>query len=306
MPDLSCLKTGTFIAFISDNAAYGIHRPGYNGVASLIPRATGNNIFVPTYAGLNYETINLSGMPPYVEATGRKFEPRHEPMHVASADGQSVVLVQPETSHAHVSARLTFSVQQPCHLHQRIELTPHRVFGTEGQPSHLSSLWASYIHMPRDRHIYTRPGQIDGPERTGWFGLTKADHASTETDVRALPDVDLDHDGHLAAMEKGHAVGVKDVQELEQSLGQGLEFYYGLLDHGLVFLMMFKRPESYRLAYSPCGGGQQPAWSPAWDYVLHADFTEPGHVCRWDLCLTVKPFAGRGDILEEVRRFREA
>ena len=71
----------------------------------------------------------------------------------------------------------------------------------------------------------------------------------------------------------------------------------------LLFLMMFKQPERVRLAYSPCGGGTQPAWNPACDYVLQLDDATPGTTYAWDLCLVVKPFQGRGDILTEVRKY---
>ena len=62
---LPSISNQTFAAYIADNQQYGIHRKGYNGVASLIPHDYGNNIFVPRYAGLNYETISLAGLPPY-------------------------------------------------------------------------------------------------------------------------------------------------------------------------------------------------------------------------------------------------
>lgn len=304
MPALPLLETDTFLTFIADNDGYGIHRPGYNGVASLIPKATGNNIFVPTYAGLNYETINLTGMPSYLDATGEKFEPRREPMHVASASDQTVVLEQPETSHAHVESRITFTVDQPCTLHQRIEITPHRRFTGEDEPSRFTSLYASYIHTPRDRHIYLRPGGLEGEPDEGWYGLTKADHAASETDVAPLPRSVHGPEGHLAAMQGQDTVTLPDAPDLDAALKQDLSFYYGLLDGGLVFLMMFRRPETFRLAYSPCGGGQQPAWSPAWDYVLHADDVQVGSTYTWELALAVKPFLTRADILDDVRRFQ--
>ncbi|MBI2193427.1 MAG: hypothetical protein HYU36_15740 [Planctomycetes bacterium] len=56
-----CLKNSSFLAFIADNEPPGIHRAGYNGVASMIPMSSDNNLFVPLFAGLDYETISLSG-----------------------------------------------------------------------------------------------------------------------------------------------------------------------------------------------------------------------------------------------------
>ena len=71
MKRFPCLETETFAAYIADNSQLGIHRPGYNGVASLIPKHSGNNLFVPRYAGLNYEIISLAGAPPYEPEGGR-------------------------------------------------------------------------------------------------------------------------------------------------------------------------------------------------------------------------------------------
>ena len=118
MESFACLQTQEFMAFIADNSALGIHRAGYNGLASLIPRRTGNNLFVPSHAGLNYEHIFVAGLPPYGESHQSSFEPRAEPMHVEGADEEHVTLIQPETSYAHISARITFRVEEPCYLHQ--------------------------------------------------------------------------------------------------------------------------------------------------------------------------------------------
>jgi hypothetical protein len=302
MAEFPCLETSEFITFIADNSPLGIHREGYNGVASLIPRRSPNNLFVPTYAGMNYETINLTGLSPYVEKTGRKFEPRCEPMHVDSADDKSVVLVQPETSHAHVSARIIFSVDEPHYLHQRIELTAHRRFNPENEACSLSSLWASYMHMPVNRDIYMNTDAET--ELQGWYGLTKVDHASRDLNVVSLPDGEISASDHLDLSAATDTLS-EGSPDLSRILDAGLPFYYGLC-HDLVFLMLFKQPENFRLAYSPCGGGKEPAWNPAWDYVLRHEDIRIGKKHTWDLCLVVKPYLGRADVLNEVRQYQGA
>lgn len=301
-----CLETRSFLAYIADNTPLGIHRRGYNGVAALIPRHSGNNLFVPTYAGLNYETISLSGMPTYRHEPTKhdhqsKFEPRCEPMQIESADADQVVLVQPETEHSGVGARITFTAEEPHYLHQRIELSFHKRFCDPGEPSAFSSLWASYMHTPPDRHIYLKADwQADG--RADWFGLTKADHTSSEYRSRHLPDDrDLGAGAHLEEMERQPLL-----EELPPGLIDGpLTFYYGFCHGEQLVLMMFKQSERFRLAYSPSGGGQEPDWSPAWDYVLRLDDAPPGSTHVWDLCMVVKEYRGQADILEEVRRYVE-
>ena len=96
--------------------------------------------------------------------------------------------------------------------------------------------------------------------------------------------------------------GAEGVPDLDGPLA----FYYGLCHGPQMLLVMFRQPERFRLAYSPCGGGQEPAWSPAWDYVLHLDDAEAGRTYAWDLCLAARPYAGRRDVLAEVRRYLAA
>ncbi|MDP6113040.1 MAG: hypothetical protein QF437_04445 [Planctomycetota bacterium] len=308
----SCLETSSFVAFIADNSANGIHRSGYNGLSSLIPRHTGNNLFVPAYAGLNYETISLAGLEPYRHEHGSKFEPRSEPMFIESADEESVVLVQPETSHSHVSARITFTVEEPHYIHQKIELTFHRRFCPDEEPNQFRSLWASYMHGPPDRHIYSKPDLETGADLVHWYGITKTDHGSPEMQVKLMPQEEISAAGHLAAMAETPLLTDDELTALAQpewgpmalpkSLDGMLSFYYGLC-HDQMVLMMFKQPERFRLAYSPCGGGTQPEWNPAWDYVLALEDAPLEETCTWDLCLVTKPYMGRADVLREVRRY---
>ena len=310
MKSFPSLETAEFIAYIADNSPLGIHRAGYNGVASLIRKSSGNNLFVPTFAGLNYETISLAGMPAYRHSSGSIFEPRCESMHFEHIAGDQVILAQPETGHAHVSARIIFRVEEPFYLHQRIELTFHQKFCADQEKSAFRSLWASYMHMPPDRHIYTK---IDprSPELHDWLGLTMQDHGVAEMHLRPLPDDrELEAGEHLDMMKSQQALVISADEEGEETTpgpanlpGRPLSFYYGLCHGPQLFLMMFRPPERFRLAYSPCGAGKEPAWNPAWDYILHLDDARPGETYCWDLCLAVKDYQGRADILNEVNRY---
>ena len=322
MGKFPCLETETFLAFIADNSPLGIHRRGYNGVASLIPRHSGNNLFVPMFAGLNYETISLTGLPNYQHESGSKFEPRCEPMYIEEVNENRVVLVQPETSHAHVSARITFKAEEPHYLHQHIELTFHRRFCDANETSRFRSLWASYMHMPPDRHVYLKPDWKSSEDNLkNWFGITKDDHGSSDIQIRCLPDDrEIDAAEHLDAMTRQPLISEDELSRIidvrldskpdpwsqmmvPKLLDGPLTFYYGLCHGSQLFLMMFEQPEQFRFAYSPCGAGKEPAWNPAWDYVLHLDDAQVGMTYIWDVCLVVKTYQGRVDILNEVRRY---
>jgi len=314
MDPLPCLETEAFYAFLADNRPAGIHHHGYNGLASLVPKHTGNNLFHPAYAGLNYENITLAGLTErYQHPSGWHWEPRCEPMHVESADERRVVLVQPETSYSHVAARITFTAEEPCRLHQRIELTFHKRFCGAGEANWFCGLFASYLHMPPDLRIYMKDESAD--DLAGWVGLTKPDHRSEVEDLRPLPaDRELSPAEHIAATEAAAPVPAAQLpwlpaigrhpEAVPQNRTQPLRFYYGLVWDEL-FLMMFRNagPLRFHLAYSPCGAGKVPLPNPAWDYLLMIDDAELNHPYVWELCLVAKPFAGRRDVMNEVRRY---
>ncbi len=306
MQQMRLLETEAFFAFIVDNSKVGIHRAGFNGVASLIPKSSGNNLFLPSVCGLNYETISLAG----ADGSGPTFEPRDEAMFFELATENEVVLVQPETSYSHVSARITFRIEEPHYLHQRIALTFHKRFVGDGEKQSFSSLWASYIHAPPDRHIYLQADTSSEP-LDDWVGISKTFHDSPEINLRRLPDRQLNAAEHLDIMNQDFPLDSKQLQEsgwpedrLPRNLSGPLEYYYGLAHGSQMLLFMFSEPERVRLAYSPVGGGTRPVPSPAWDYVLVLDDVEIGKTYTWDLCVVVKPFEGRNDVLAEIERYR--
>ena len=94
-----------------------------------------------------------------------------------------------------------------------------------------------------------------------------------------------------------------EIQTRSLGIHGPLPFYYGFCHDDLQFLMMFAQPDRFRLAYSPCGAGKEPAWNPAWDYVLHLDDAKTEIVYSWDVCLAVSPYKGRKGVLAEVRRY---
>ncbi|MBA2480004.1 MAG: hypothetical protein H0V44_05025 [Planctomycetes bacterium] len=314
------LQTAGFFAFIADNRTMGIHRSGLNGVASLIPRGSGNNLFVPSTVGLNYETLGLQGAPTFISPKGSPFEPRCEPMTIHHADERSVVLVQPETSHARVSARITFHVEEPHYLHQRIELTFHRRFVEPGRPSRFTSLFASYIHTPPDPHLYFKVDPGTSP-LSDWIGITQERAGSPHLIKRLPSDRELDAAGHLAAMAGGAPLSGSDIAATgwpERAFPRFREgscpFYYGIcFDH--MVLKMFRQPERVAIVYSPDGGGQEMVYTggdgpdrmvrnPAWDFNLVLNDVEEGRTYAWDVCLALLPMSTRAQVVEEYRRYR--
>jgi len=301
------LTNSCFEATIADNSPRDIHKRGANGVASLVIKETGRNLFVPESCGLNYELFELEGLPFFEPPEGSLFEPRWESLTIESADPRSVVMTQAETAYSHISTRIVFRVEEPYYLHQRLELTFHRRFCHENEKNRFSGLCASYIHQPPDPHLYLKADHTS-PVLSGWIGLTKAFHRAPELLIHPLPDGrEISTSAHLEAMCLEPSLKAPDpfIEIQAASLwGHHLPYYYGLLADDLVFLMMFRRPETFRLAYSPNGGEpEQEIWNPAWDYVLYLEDAQVGQPYTWDLCLALKPYQGRADVLREVERY---
>jgi hypothetical protein len=191
----------------------------------------------------------------------------------------------------------------------------HRRFGHAHEPDRFESLWASYVHQPPDVHVYLKGDIALGDDLSGWVGVTRPSHMSHDWRIKPLPEDDaLDAAGHLDAMQKagyllgndmtGRIKGSWSADALPKMLTGPLHFYYGLCHDDTMLLMMFREPERFRFAYSPEGGGTEPARSPAWDYLLTLDDAKVGAKYVWNLCLAVKRFAGRADVLREVKRYR--
>lgn len=153
-----------------------------------------------------------------------------------------------------------------------------------------------------------------GNDLDGWLGITKADHRATRLDIRRLPAHEkISAAAHLDAMESQPPLSQDELGPVQASknapmvlpelLSDSLDFYYGFCHDSQLFLKIFKESNRFKLAYSPCGGGMEPAWSPAWDYVLYLEDAQINETYVWNLCLVVKEYESRADVLHEVRRY---
>ena len=77
------------------------HRAGYSGIASLTCEKRGENLFVPFYAGINYEHIH--------DGTTQErtilFEPRNAPMTLRRKGEFAAELYQPQILHRSFNSR---------------------------------------------------------------------------------------------------------------------------------------------------------------------------------------------------------
>lgn len=248
------LQSDALQVVIADNEAYGTeHRAGYSGVSELgLKSGDAKNLFVPPYAGLNFEHI-FSG--DAASFGWNIFEPRRAPMQLARLSDTKVELRQDRTENWPLRSRLIYEVKGDA-----IDFT---YFGTPLEDAwqkhgYIGVFFASYIQAPEDMAILfigrSRPGR--GDPRPRWIKHLPEKHgvAANHRPVGSTWDPQLD-DGFNIDLVKG----ISDLEYL-------YPFYLGRSGEN-VFALMFDRPNQegeLRFAQSPSGGGKG---NPAWDFV---------------------------------------
>ena len=104
------------------------------------------------------------------------------------------------------------TLKEPWYVHQSIELTFHQAFPPENGVAGFTSLFASYMHLPEDNHLYIRTDDSGDNPLSGWIGVTKLEHNSPEYIINELP-----HDQTLKAGE--HLVEMNRMDSIPDSTG---------------------------------------------------------------------------------------
>ncbi|HEY0552595.1 MAG TPA: hypothetical protein VGF13_23550 [Verrucomicrobiae bacterium] len=249
---------------IVDNEAFAPdHRAGYSGVAELVRSSDGRNVFVPPFAGLNFEHI-FSGD---AESFGwNVFEPRRAPMRLAQPSPTRVELRQEGTEHWPLRSRLTYSMES-----EAIDFTYCGTPLADAWKKHgyIGLFFASYINKPEDMSLQfigrSRPDRGDAKAR--WIKYVPSKHgvAANHRSAQSTWEPPLD-DGFNIDLVKG----ASDFEFL-------YPFYVGRVGERM-FVMMFERSAGgeVRFAQSPSGGGNGiPAWDFFWlqrDYAVGREF----------------------------------
>ena len=248
------LETDMLEVVIADNDAYGPeHRAGYNGVSELrLKSGNQKNLFVPSYAGLNFEHI-FSG--DAASFGWNIFEPRRARMQVIRLADNKVELRQERTEHWPLRSRLVYELKGDA-----IDFT---CFGTPLEDAwkkhgYIGVFFASYIQAPEDMSIQfigrSRPGR--GDTRPRWIKHLPEKHGVAANHRPAGSNWDpLLDDGFNIDLVKG----ISDLEYL-------YPFYFGRSGENVLVLMFGKTGEDgeLRFAQSPSGGGKG---NPAWDFV---------------------------------------
>ena len=274
---------------IVDNAAVDVpqlakHRAGYSGVASLTRKKQDRNIFVPRFAGLNFEHIHDGTTAGLLE----KFEPRKFPMELRVINKFTVELYQPPTKNWKLESCGRYQLLDDGTIEYTFECIPR---ATKFKNEFIGLFWASYIHQPHDKAIFFKGRKAGSGEAARLIkGITpKHGVQSTHrpTGVKGLPKIDADFPLTL----------VNHPSEYEHSES----WYYGVC-RKMAVVQMFRPQDQIWIAQSPSGGGDG---NPAWDFQWFIKKPKTGQVYRFVMRMAYFPFIDHAQVLLQTQTHRE-
>jgi hypothetical protein len=244
------MQRGGVTATIVDNGAVDDdtltgHRAGYSGVASLTHTNRAGNLFVPNYAGLNYEHIH--------DGTSQDrdilFEPRRAPMELRVVNKHTVELYQAPSPTWKLESVLRYEMLKDGTIEMTLECIPRAKTFRNG---YIGLFWASYIHQPESLDIHFRGTDRDGDSNAKWIRGVTPSHGVLSTHVSKKDRRDFKHDAEFP---------------LTLAFNNSKHFYsepwYYAVSHKMAFIQMFRPQDQIRLTQSPSGGGKG---NPAWDF----------------------------------------
>lgn len=268
------LRGGEVEAVIVDNRAVDDavlpeHRAGYSGVASLRHKRRDQNLFVPSYAGLNFEHIH--------DGTNQDrdilFEPRRAPMELRVIDKNTVELYQRPTPTWQLESSLRYRMLAGGTIEMTLECIPH---GKTFRNGYIGLFWASYIHLPESLDIHFRGHKVGKPSEVRWIrGITPA-HGQLSTHLASNDERKFTHDDNFPL------TLVYNRSEFRYAE----PWYYGV-SHGMAFVLMFRPQDNIRLTQSPSGGGRG---NPAWDFQYFIPNYQVGKRYQMVMRATYLPF----------------
>jgi hypothetical protein len=262
------------------------HREGYSGVASLTRRGQERNLFVPLYAGLNYEHIHDGT----VQTRDVLYEPRRAPMEIRQADVHTAELHQPTTPHWQLESWLRYTLLEDGTIEMTLDCVPHAKTFKNG---YIGLFFASYIHQPEslDIHFRGHPAN-DINANAKWIRGVTPEHGVCPThlafnDRREFP--------HEVDFPMTLVFNLSDYRYREP-------WYYGV-SHDMAFVQMFRPQDQVRLSQSPSGGGNG---NPAWDFQWFIPQYEVGKRYHFVMRAMYLPFESTEHITKATALHRTA
>lgn len=286
LKDTAHLESANLKIVIANNASYGpVHKAGYSGVAELYVKSEGDsNLFVPFYAGLNFEHIFSGDSSSY---TWNMYECRQAPMHLVRLSSGKVELRQARTKHWPLQSRISYALKG-----NAID------FVFRGTPS--ADMWkknkfigiffASYINNPAIKGIHFIGRKNNG--NVQWVYHLPAEHGK---DAVHRPD---GHDWNPAIDTAGFPISLVGAYSRYRYV---YPFYYGL-SGDKVYIIMFDTGKDAHLNFtqSPDGGGD---YNPAWDFIYFKKNYRIGKEFSFRARIVVKKFEGKDDVIREYEKW---
>ncbi|MFP6671128.1 MAG: hypothetical protein VB857_06910 [Pirellulaceae bacterium] len=236
-------------AVVVDNQAVAddvlpAHRAGYSGLAYLGHSRRTENLFVPSYAGLNYEHIHDG------TKQDRKvlFEPRNAPMQLRLVDQDTVELYQAASPHYGLESCLRYQMLKDGTLEMTLECVPRKRSYTHG---YIGLFWASYIHQPESLDVHFQ-GRRASSKESSWIQSATPSHGELATHLSLTDMRTFKHDPDFPLSLVFNRSNYRYSQP----------WYYGV-SHQMAWVQMFRPQDQVRLTQSPSGGGKG---NPAWDF----------------------------------------
>ena len=280
------LQRGPIRAVVVDNSAVDDrvlpgHRAGYSGLAHLSHRRRRENLFVPAYAGLNFEHIHDGT----IQSRTVLFEPRHAPMQLRLIDRYTVELYQRPTPHWKLESCLRYQLLPDGAIQMTIECIPRaRTF----RHGYIGLFWASYIHRPESGAIHFWGLGQQAEERPGWIQALSPRHG-----VRAT---------HLGVQDHrrfAHQDRFPLPLVFNRSPYRYAEPWYYGVSHGMALLFVFRPKDQVRLTQSPSGGGRG---NPAWDFQYFISPYQVGKLYRMVMRAVYVPYESQRQMQALARR----
>ena len=262
------------------------HRGGYSGVASLTHGTRDKNLFVPLYAGLNFEHIHDGTIMP----RDILFEPRRAPMETRQVDECTVELYQKPTPHWQLESWLRYQLLEDGAIEMTLECIPHaRLFKND----YTGLFFASYIDQPEslDIHFLGRPADENDTESQWIRGVTPA-HGELSTHLAVDDNRNFAHDPDFPLT---LVFNMSNYRYSEP-------WYYGV-SHGMAFVFMFRPSDHVRFSQSPSGGGKG---NPAWDFQWFIPQYRVGERYRFVMRAMYLPFESREQLIRATALHRAA
>ncbi|HUT95459.1 MAG TPA: hypothetical protein VMY37_38750 [Thermoguttaceae bacterium] len=284
------LERGGVEAVVVDNRAVDDdvlpgHRAAYSGIASLKHTKRRENLFVPSYAGLNFEHIHDGT----VQDRKTLFEPRNWPMELRRIDEHTVELYQGPTPHYGLESCLRYGMLEDGTIQMTLECIPRRRSFVNG---YVGLFWASYIHSPESLDVHFKGHGADEPPASRWIrGVTPA-HGVLSTHVATDDDRTFAHDPKFPLT---LVFNRSDYRYAEP-------WYYGV-SHGMALVFAFRPKDQVRMSQSPSGGGEG---NPAWDFQYLIPDYEVGRRYQMVMRAMYVPYESAEEIEAAVKPHRQA